>query len=254
MAFGLAAPGRGPEQHAGEAHFRTLDEYRQLMRDVVRQGLVDIMLMSASSSEVLTIRERLFDASHVTPAIRANDATDIWLAAGSGRYGQEPSRPFSTTTIDQAMCGKVDCPPGERRLGVDLGLYSVTFNNDTHRDRETLEAYKQFRVEAEAKGFRHFLEVFAPNATGDHPPADIARFVNDHIARTLAGVSSAGRPIFLKIPYFGPAAMEARAWYDSSLVVGILGGVGRHHAGRLPHARRGQAGTAPALRLWPQDQ
>lgn len=224
MAFGLAAPGRGPEQHADEARFRTLDEYRRLMRDVVRQGLVDIMLMSASSSEVLTIRERLFDGSHVTPAVRANDTTDIWLAAGSGRYPGEPSEPFSSTTIDQAMCGRADCLPEDRRLGVDLGLYSVTFNNDPQRDRATLDAYKQFRLEAEQKGFRHFLEVFAPNAPGKYAPADVPRFVNDHIVRTLAGVTSAGRPLFLKIPYFGPAAMEELASYDSSLVVGILGG------------------------------
>jgi hypothetical protein len=224
MAFGLAAPGLGPERHAAEARYRTLDEYRQLMRDVVRQGLVDIMLMSASSSEVLTIHERLFDSSPVTPAIRANDTTDIWLAAGSGRYTQEPSRPFSSATIDHAMCGRADCPPSERRLGVDLGLYSVTFNNDTDRDLESLQEYKRFRLEAERKDFRHFLEVFAPNAPGDHSPGDVACFVNDHIVRTLAGVTTAGRPIFLKIPYFGPAAMEALARYDSSLVVGILGG------------------------------
>jgi hypothetical protein len=224
MAFGLAAPGQGPERHAAEARFRSLDDYRRLMRDVVHQGLVDIMLMSASSSEVLTIRERLFDGSRVTPAVRANDTTDIWLASGSGRYTTEPSRPFSTTTIDHAMCGRAECSPGERRLGVDLGLYSVTFNNEVEHDLKSLEAYKRFRLEAEQKGFRHFLEVFAPNAPGDHAPADIACFVNDHIVRTLAGVTTAGRPIFLKIPYFGPAAMEALAGYDSSLVVGILGG------------------------------
>ncbi|MHC4094003.1 MAG: hypothetical protein ACYSVY_27645, partial [Planctomycetota bacterium] len=49
MAYGLSAPGRRPEHHAAEARFRTLDEYRQLMREIVGQGLVDIMLMSASS-------------------------------------------------------------------------------------------------------------------------------------------------------------------------------------------------------------
>ena len=86
MAFGLSAPGQSPEHHAGEARFRTLDEYRQLIRDVVQQGLVDITLMSASSNEILTIQERLFDDSTVTPAVRANDTTDIWLAAGTGRY------------------------------------------------------------------------------------------------------------------------------------------------------------------------
>ncbi|HUT94766.1 MAG TPA: hypothetical protein VMY37_35240 [Thermoguttaceae bacterium] len=224
MAFGMAAPGKSPEHHAHEAKFRTLDEYRQLMREIVHQGLVDIMLMSASSNEVLAIQERLFDSSHVTPAVRANDTTDIWLAAGTGRYPSDPSRPFRSATIDHIMCGKQDCSPEERRLGADLGLYSVTFNNDTERDLETLDAYKQFRLEAEQKGFRYFLEVFNPNACGDSPPADLGRFINDHIVRALAGVTGAGRPQFLKVAYNGPAAMEALAGYDRSLVVGIMGG------------------------------
>ena len=223
MAFGLSAPGRSPEHYAGEARFRTLDEFRQMMREIVAQGLVDIMLMSASSNEILTIEERLFDNSHVTPAVRANDTTDIWLASGSGRYGEQPSQPFRSATIDHIQCGKLECEPGERRLGADLGLYSVTFNNDVDLDRRSLEAYKAFRIEAEAKGFRHFLEVFDPNAC-ENPPADLARFINDNIVRTLAGVTSRGRPVFLKIAYHGPAAMEALARYDSSLVVGILGG------------------------------
>ncbi len=224
MAFGLAAPGKSPEYHGQEARFRTLDEYRQLMRQIVDQGLVDIMLMSASSNAVLAIQERVFDASHVTPAVRANDTTDIWLAAGTGRYSQQPSRPFRTATIDHIMCGKASCEPSERRLGADLGLYSVTFNNDVDLDHRTLEAYSQFRLEAEAKGFRHFLEVFDPNAPGEHAPDDVGRFCADHIVRALAGVTSRGRPLFLKIAYHGPAAMEALARYDRSLIVGILGG------------------------------
>ena len=223
MAFGLAAPGQSPEYHGSEARFRTLAEYRQIIREIVAQRMVDIMLMSASTNDLLTIGERLFDNSAITPAIRANDTTDIWLASGSGRYTSQPSQPFRTATIDHAMCGKVQCKPEERRLGADLGLYSVTFNNDVQYDRPTLEAYKAFRLEAEQKGFRHFLEVFDPNAC-DHVPADMGRFINDHIARTLAGVTRSGRPVFLKIVYHGPAAMEALASYDPSLVVGILGG------------------------------
>jgi hypothetical protein len=224
MAFGLAAPGRSPEYHADEARFRTLDEYRQIMRELVAQGLVDIMLMSASSNEILTLRERIFDNSHVTPAVRANDTTDIWLASGTGRYGQHPSLPFRTATIDHIQCGKQQCTDAERGNGADLGLYSVTFNNDAVLDRQSLDAYRGFRLEAEAKGFRHFLEVFNPNAPGDHPPADVGRFVGDSIVRALAGVTSRGRPLFLKIAYNGPAAMEALARYDRSIVVGILGG------------------------------
>src|SRR5688500_11799686 len=96
MAAGIAAPGK--DARTGKT--RSLAEYREQMREVVRQGLVDIMLMSASTSEVLTINERLFDKSHVTPAVRANDTTDIHLMTG-GTYAADPSRPFRTATIEQ---------------------------------------------------------------------------------------------------------------------------------------------------------
>jgi len=223
MAFGMAAPGQSPEYHGQEGRYRSLDEYRDLIRQNIAQGLVDIMLMSASTNELLTIEQGLFEESPITPAARANDTTDIHVAMG-GRYREEPSRPFRTATIDHIMCGKVACEPSERSRGADLGLYSVTFNNDLERDLASLEAYRAFRIEAEQKGFRHFLEVFDPNACGDHCPEDMGRFLNDQIARTLAGVCGKGRPVFLKIPYHGPAAMEQLASYDSSIVPGILGG------------------------------
>ncbi len=222
MAYGIAAPGRSPEHHAQEGRFRSLDEYRELIRQNVRQGLVDIMLMSGSTNEVLTIHERLFDASAVTPAVRANDATDVWAAQGAA-YLQQPSTPFRSASIDQAMCGKPRCEPGQRSVGADLGLYSVTFNNDTALDHRTLEAYRAFRDEAAAKDFRHFLEVFDPNAP-QTPIPDLARFTNDMIVRALAGVAGKARPLFLKVVYHGPAAMEQLAGYDSRLIVGILGG------------------------------
>ena len=222
MAYGIASPGRSPEHHSQEGHFRTLDEYRELIRQNVRQGLVDIMLMSASNSSILTLQERLFDDSHVTPAIRANDTTDIWAAQG-GAYMQEPARPFRSASLDQAMCGKPECQDHERKLGADLGLYSITLNNDLTLDHQTLSAYKAFRVEAAAKSFRHFLEVFDPNAI-QTPIADLARYTNDMIVRTLAGVVGKERPVFLKVAYHGPAAMEQLVSYDSRLIVGILGG------------------------------
>ena len=75
MAFGIGAPGQSPEMHAGEVRFRTLAEYRDQIRQIVRQGHVDIMLMSASTNDLITIQEGLFDNSHVTPAARANDTT-----------------------------------------------------------------------------------------------------------------------------------------------------------------------------------
>jgi hypothetical protein len=219
MATGLAATGLD----AVTGKQRSLAEYRDQMREIIRQGLVDIVLMSASTMDLLAIRERRFVDSHITPAVRANDTTDIHLPAG-GTYGAEPSRPFRTATIEQLMSGRVNPTREEMRLGADLGLYSITPNNKLEFDYPTMLAYKEFRIEAEAKGFRHFLEVFDPNACADHCPADLGRFINDLIVRTLAGVPSANRPVFLKIVYHGPRAMEELAAYDPHLVPGILGG------------------------------
>lgn len=221
MAYGLAAPGRNRD-----GSFKTLQQFHQQIREIVKQGLVDIMLMSVRTSEVLTIQERLFDDTAITPAIRANDTTDIWLANCEGVYGAQPSRPFRTAMLEHAMFGSLEdmeLREDGSLPGVDLGLYSVTLNNDVEADHHTLEAYANFREEAESLGFRHFLEVFSPNAP-IHPVQDVPRFVNNHIVRMLAGVAGKGRPIFLKIPYYGPKAMEELTRYDSSLVVGILGG------------------------------
>lgn len=221
MAFGIACPGK-----AHNERLRSLSEFREQIRGVVAQGLVDITLMSASTSELLTIRERIFDSSSVTPAARTNDTTDVHIVRGS-QYASAPSKPFASTTLEHIQAGKYPCTDAERGVGANLGLYSITFNNDPERDLNTLEAYKAFRLEAEEKKFRHFLEVFYPNVPASvHgiAPEDVPHFVNDHIVRLLAGVPSSGRPLFLKIPYGGPRAMEELCGYDSSLIVGVLGG------------------------------
>jgi hypothetical protein len=219
MATGLAAT--GIDARTGKR--RSLADYRDQMREVVKQGLVDILLMSASTAEVLAIDEKLFDNSPITPAARANDTTDIHLPAG-GSYGAAPSRPFRTALIDHMQAGKIDPQPHERRRGANLGLYSITPNNNIEFDLPALEAYKAFRIEAEQKGFRHFLEVFDPNACGERCPTDLGRFINDLIVRTLAGVPRAARPIFLKIVFHGERAMRELVEYDPHLVPGILGG------------------------------
>ncbi len=221
MAFGIASPGR-----TAGGRLRSLNEFRDQIREIVSQGLVDIMLMSASTSEFLTIQERIFDFSPVTPAVRANDSSDIHFVRG-GHYASVASQPFASATIDHIQAGKRPCTQAERSIGANLGLYSVTFNNHPESDLKVLEAYKAFRLEAEEKNFQHFLEVFHPNVTPEvHglAPEQIPHFVNDHIARMLAGVPSRSRPRFLKIPYAGPQALEELCAYDPSLVVGVLGG------------------------------
>src|SRR5258708_479842 len=127
MAFGVRAPGprsylsgRGerPARFSPEIWtrdefgYRNLPEFLDIIREVVQQGLVDIMLMSAYVNEQLTIKEGLFRDSRVTPAVRANDTTDVW-AVRHGCYTREPSRPFRSAAIDHIQCGEIDCdPPG----------------------------------------------------------------------------------------------------------------------------------------------
>jgi hypothetical protein len=239
MAFGVRATGprsylakRGaqparfsPEVWSrDEFGYRNLPEFLDIIREIAHQGLVDIMLMSAYVNEQLSIKEGLFKNSHMTPAARANDTTDIW-AVRHGCYTREASQPFRSATIDHIQCGEVECDRSSDDFpGANLGLYSITFVNDLEQDRETLLWYKAFREEAERKKFRHFLEVFDPNVDSGVPPEKLGEFINDNILRTLAGVPEAGRPVFLKIVYHGPKAMEELAQYDPNLVVGILGG------------------------------
>ncbi|MBI5723580.1 MAG: hypothetical protein HZA50_06455 [Planctomycetes bacterium] len=222
MAFGIAAPGRSPEHVDGG--FRSLQEYREIISQNVAQELLDIMLMSVSTNEVLTIRRRIFDSSPVTPAIRANDTTDIHVARGSS-YPKAPARPFRTALLDHAQCGSLCDDDSRRHLGANLGLFSMTFNNDPQLDLAMLEAYKAFRVEAELKDFQHFLEIFPPNAPANPiAPDKLGGFLNDMIVRALAGVAQAARPLFLKMAYTGPKAMEELVHYDRHLVPGVLGG------------------------------
>jgi hypothetical protein len=168
------------------------------------------MLASVSNIEALAAGGA-FEKSDVTPAIRANDTTDIWLPRGAS-YAKEPSRPFRTANLTHA------------RKFCDLGLYSVTFNNVLDRDYASIEAYAKFREDAVKNKFRHFLEVFNPNAPQALDPAMMPFFVNDSIIRVLAGVARIERPAFLKMPFNGRRAMEELATHDPDLVIGILGG------------------------------
>ena len=239
MAFGVRATGgrhylsgRGerPAQFSPEIWqrdefgYRNLPEFLDIIREVIRQEKVDILLMSAYVNELLSIKEGLFDQSSITPAARANDATDVW-AIRHGCYTAEPAQPFRSASIDHIQCGQLECDRSTDQFpGANLGLYSVTFVNDLEQDKATLNAFKSFREEAEAKRFRYFLEVFNPNVPSGVAPEKMGEFINDHILRSLAGVTESGRPVFLKIPYHGPRAMEELVQYDPNMIVGVLGG------------------------------
>lgn len=205
MAFGRAAPGKG-----ADGRMRSAKAYRDDMVKVVQSNLVDIMLTSLGSAEILH-DAGVFDGTDVTPAVRLNDTTDIWHARG-GVYPSQPMRNFRTARLDRV------------RPVAHLGLYSVTFSNDLERDLATLESYNRFRDDASAAGVRHFLEIFNPQIEV-RTDGDFASYNNDMIVRCLAGVARQDRPVFLKAAYNGPAATEEIAGYDpANLVFGILGG------------------------------
>lgn len=191
--------------------FYTRPEFLSNVETIVRQDVVDIMLTSLSNYEQLAERG-VYDTSRVKPAIRANDTTDIWVYRGA-TYAEQPSRPFRTADLARA-----------KALGCNLGLYSITFNNDLDWDYTSLEHFARFREDALANGFKYFLEVFNPNAPKNLAPEDVPGYVNDAMMRSLAGLTKAERPEFLKIAYNGPAALEELASYDPSVVVGVLGG------------------------------
>lgn len=206
MAFGCAAAGMG-----ADGRYKPIAALREDIVKVCESGLVDIMLMSQSSAEAVS-RKLDFDGASITPAVRLNDASDIWFARGAA-YKPKPAAPFRTARVDRA------------REVADLGLYAVTFYNDLDQDRRTLEEYARFRDEASEAGLRHFLEVFNPHFEVATPGSDFASYNNDMIARCLAGVSRHERPLFLKAAYNGPKATEEIASFDpENLVFGILGG------------------------------
>ena len=88
-----------------------------------------------------------------------------------------------------------------------------------------LSSYRDFRQEAEKNNFNYFLEVFNPQTKTGLNQSQLGEYVNDCILKTLAGQLKSERPLFLKIAYNGPKAMEELASYDpKNLIVGILGG------------------------------
>jgi hypothetical protein len=239
--MGPSLTGTGPrrEKDGSWTRYRTRREFLDCIRAVVAQDIVDIMLVSASNLEVLT-ETGAFHGSLVKPVIRANDTTDIWVVRGAG-YNRKPSRPFRTASLPRV------------RSMTDLGLYSITFNHDLDHDYASLQAFEKFRADAQACGFRYFLEVFNPNVACGIDDELVPHFINDSILRCLAGLTRAERPEFLKMAYNGPKALEELASYDPSLIVGVLGGgagTARDVRASAPGGEIRRAGGA----VRPQDQ
>ena len=69
------------------------------------------------------------------------------------------------------------------------------------------------------------MEVFSPQIDIGIDKENLPGYVNDSIVRSLAGLTKEDRPLFLKMPFNGPKAMEEICQYDpGNLIVGVLGG------------------------------
>lgn len=223
MGSGLKATGFTRSAKDQPMRPRTRPEFIAHIHEIIDQGIVDIMLTSVSNMELLHERGA-YAGSEVKPAIRANDTTDCWAGVRHGTYAKDPSRPFRTANIARAMYGTANPEPGQPVTGTDLGLYSVTFLNDTEHDANALEEFAMFREDATAIGFKYFYEVFNPNVSCGLERKELGEYMNDCILRSLAGLTKAERPEFLKIVYNGAAALEELSSFDPSIVVGVLGG------------------------------
>src|SRR5689334_16476188 len=148
--MGPSIPAMGPNRQPDgtSTRFRTRAEFLDQIRAIVAQDIVDIMLMSASNLEQLA-SEGLFRNCPVKPAIRANDTTDIWVVRG-GVYNKQPSRPFRSASLPRVLHGGLTADKKAKVKLTDLGLYSITFNNDLDADLRSLEAFREFRADAAA--------------------------------------------------------------------------------------------------------
>ena len=212
LAMGITTPGPQRDKQGKIIQgFKKLKDYKKAMEVMTKSKLVDIMLMSASVGESL-VEKKMFKGSPVTPAIRMNDTSDIWLMRNSNYRSTNP-RPFRSARIDRVS-----------KL-VDLGLFSVTFSKNVDFDLAMLNSYRNFRIESLEYKFSHFLEVFNPPIDVGMNNQELGDYVNDCIIKAIAGQTKEERPLFLKIAYNGPKAMEELASYDpENLIVGILGG------------------------------
>ena len=208
MGGGITAFGKLQEDPSRSISFT---HHLKAMREMTGSKLIDVMLMSVSGAERL-VNDEVFKNSSVTPAVRLNDTSDIWGPRGS-KYKIHPAQNFRSARIDKVV-----------KL-VDLGLYSITFSNDLKSDLASLNEFHGFLNDISGKNLRYFLEVFNPQIDIGIDQENLPGYVNDCIVRSLAGLTKEDSPLFLKIPFNGPKAMEEICQYNPGhLIVGVLGG------------------------------
>ncbi len=206
-------------------HYRTHPEFLQLQRDLVRDGTIDGLLMTPADAEILALEEGMFHDSDVTPIVRMNSETAIWNPR-YGDYRTQHSYPFQTVFPDdmKSYCESLVSPALD--CSIQLGLYSMTLNNDVQADRRMLESYIQFaHTVGDIPGFDHILEVFLPNVNlVGFDDEKRGMYVADSIIRTMSYLRKHQRPSFLKTAFTTNKVWKEFTDFDPSIIIGALGG------------------------------
>ena len=192
MAFGIGAAGQSPEMHAGEVRFRTLAEYREQIRQIVRQGWSTSCSCRPAPTTCSRFRSGCSTTATsrrppgpTTPATCSSFAAERISRSRRGRSARRRSTTFNAAT-------SIASRPSDRAAPT----WACTASRSTTGSTTTcaaLEEYRAFRIEAERKGFRHFLEVFDPNAPHGLTAGEVAA-VHQRLDRPHAGRRGPGRP------------------------------------------------------------
>ena len=238
-----------------EFGYRNLPEFLDIIREVVQPGLGRHHAHVGLCQRTIDHQGRTCSKippsrpprAPTTPRMSGPCATAVTPA---NRRSRSVPPPLTTSNAARSSATATDEIPG-----ANLGLYSMTFVNDLEQDREALLCVsRNFARRPSAKSSGISSKSSTRTSTSGIPPEKLGEFINDKIIRTLAGVPEAGRPIFLKIVYHGPRAMEELAQYDPES--------GRRHSRRRRrhHLRCVQADSRRAKirrargALRPQDQ
>ena len=126
-------------------HYRTHPEFLQLQKELVADGAIDGLLMTPADAEHLALDEAIFGDTPVTPIVRMNAETGIWNPR-FGAYRAQYSMPFQTVFPEdlRSYCETLLAPALECR--VQLGLYSITLNNDVKADEQDEEQRRLQRI------------------------------------------------------------------------------------------------------------
>ena len=165
MAFGIAAPGprRDARTKDYESDWKSLEDYRTQIETSFDEGIVDIMLLSASESRNPGNRGEAF-REFPNHASCSGKRYLRYLGGSSRKMSGGRHRAHFAPQASTTLCMDASIQSLVRRWSAPIsGLYSITFTNNLDEEHQALREFQDFRLEAERKGFRYFLEVFNPN-------------------------------------------------------------------------------------------